>query len=74
MYCRFEQRGYRKETLDNALTKVKTFNRNTLLNRRSEVEQQPHKIFCSIQSGNMAYNIKDIINKNWDILLSDASL
>ncbi len=74
MYQRFEQRGYKKETLDKALTKAKKLDRNALLYKTSATKQQSSKIFCSLQYSNMAYNIKNIVNKNWNILLSDAFL
>lgn len=73
MYSRFKHRGYNKKTLNHALLKTKSTERSTLLKPKSR-NKRSTRTFCSIQYSSLSNEIKQIIRKNWDILLSDPTL
>lgn len=73
MHHRFEQRGYNKTVLNKALARAKSLDRRPLL-QKTPHEQQPSQVYFSTQYSTMAYDIRRIITKNWDILLSDSTL
>lgn len=73
MYSRFRQRGYKKDILDNALTKVKSTERKELFKKKAKTTNK-NRIFCSLQYGNLSNRIRSIITKNWGILKSDPTL
>lgn len=75
MYDRFTERGYNKNNLTEAWSKARKLDRTHLINKNKGSTLQRHnKIYCPLQFSNMAYKIKGIINKNWDILSCDPSL
>lgn len=74
MYQRFRNRGYKANTLNDALSKAKSTERSALLQKRTRNRNNNNKIFCSLQYSNVSNDIKNIIKQNWDILRSDPSL
>lgn len=55
------------------MTKAQSLDRKLLLNPRPGADQQSWNIYFTTQCSNMAYDIRCIITKNWDILLSDPT-
>ena len=73
MRHRFIQRGYDKGQLDQAMAKVNSLERSTLLTKTPRT-QQPPKTFFSSQYGHLGYDIRRAISRNWSILQSDPAL
>lgn len=73
MHDRFLQRGYSPKTLDAALERASSIDRNTLLIRKPTPAKQD-RVFFSTRYSTDAPSIVNAIKNNWDLLKCDESL
>lgn len=74
MSQRFEKRGYKHKTINTAYIKTKSVTREQLLVKKQRQQQSSNQVYFVTQYSSEANGIKQIIEKNWDILKCDSLL
>lgn len=74
MARRFSDRAYRPEVINQAYTKARTLQRDTLLTKNERRREKQSRPFFVTTYSTQAERIRHLIRNNWSIIESDAQL
>lgn len=74
LYQDFSERGYSKQCLDNALTRVRntTHGQDNQLHTRAKPERDKPPLVCCTTYTPLSHHIKNTIKKHWHVLQADT--